>query len=69
MSAVMFENILKELSNLISENDLHVSQVYTPSVALLTSYIRMLSLPLMKQIMFSRLSVCLLVGISPFLCT
>jgi len=28
MSPVMFENILKELSNLISENDLHVSQVY-----------------------------------------
>jgi len=28
MSSVMFENILKELSNLISENDLHVSQVY-----------------------------------------
>ena len=27
MSSVMFENILKELSNLISENDLHVSQV------------------------------------------
>lgn len=32
MSAVMFENILKELSNLISENDLHVSQVCTVSV-------------------------------------
>ena len=29
MSPVMFENILKELSNLINENDLHVSQVYT----------------------------------------
>jgi len=27
MSPIMFENILKELSNLISENDLHVSQV------------------------------------------
>jgi len=27
MYPVMFENILKELSNLISENDLHVSQV------------------------------------------
>lgn len=27
MSSVMFENILKELSNLVSENDLHVSQV------------------------------------------
>jgi len=31
MSPVMFENILKELSNLISENDLHVSQVRTAS--------------------------------------
>jgi len=27
MSPVMFENILKELSNLVNENDLHVSQV------------------------------------------
>jgi len=32
MSPVMFENILKELSNLISENDLHVSQVRTLSL-------------------------------------
>jgi len=34
MSSVMFDNILKELSNLISENDLHVSQVYTASALL-----------------------------------
>jgi len=36
MSSVMFENILKELSNLISENDLHVSQVCTATVLLQT---------------------------------